>query len=1233
MGAHKTGNLVDNESERIDRQKAAFGHDTIARLKDLNVLIVGCQGVGVETAKNLILSNVGGVVLWDTTICKEFHRGSNFYVTPENVASGDVTLADASLGELRSLNPFCRVEILGSNSLSDEALLSNDVLGTRRPFSAVVVTQLLPKQALFHLNEIARTNGIVFIMALNNGVTSSIFSDFGPRHEISDATGEPTQTLAVSNIEILVEKPKLLEVSGAKDGEKVVIVTVAQSDHGLEDGDVVVLEDMREGMEGLNGKCVTVKRVAIASPTAAKVDTRGVAFKTALQLPTASVISNFERQYDFYKTTFDEDEVNANKKFPVRTITIFNRLALVLDDDNGNSLLSDPQVASIDIFGRYQSGGLLNQVRPPIVKEYRSLADTLESTPVPQMLRGEDWELGKGVEVHLSIAAVLDFHESHGFWPRLHNKDDENEVVAAAKKISDKRKEIEGLCWSQSIQYGFPMGEPRDLDEKRIGRYARLFSTELTGFCAFLGGAAAQEVIKASGKFTPIEQWVHHDEEALVVDECQSNIGPLFGSRYDHQIAIMGKDFQARAANQRVFLVGCGALGCEYLKGLALMGIGTGKDGKIWVTDMDRIEVSNLSRQFLFRQNDVGHPKSVRGAMVVKRWNPNVNIEALEKKVGDDSEDFFNDNFWESLDVCWNALDNVQARQYTDARCLFYSKPLLESGTLGTKCNHEVILPFRTSSYNDGKESDDNEAQIAMCTLRSFPYLPKHCIEFAKQAYFADYFEFGPDVYETFRKDPMAFFEQLDTMEPGEQSRSLRMIKSFIDLQEEAGGNIDFKGCVRIAFNRMMKDFRNSILDLCHSADEMEKSSGKKFWTGTKRRPRPIDWNDPIPELMEYLYSTSNLYASIWQVEVVRSREEFQKIVDEMKLEQHQWEPSNEKVDLSEGDNEDGESGAAGEDDEKLKGDLYKVDASKLQPAKPQEFEKDDDLNFHIDFLTVATNLRSWNYDIKASARHTVKVTAGRIIPALATTTAMVCGLVDIEFCKLVMGLQSQGSEKFLNSNINLAAGSGNFTTFAPDPPVPISTGLEAPHPETFTSWDKIEISRKTKEMSVEELVNYIEKSFGVTVDRIFLHGDTEDKAIYNALDKKKLEWDITFDENGKATVSDGVFTQWPQVRMAVQMLGRLPPTSGQRIVFKTQVEKVKVSLDQTKDSFMKRFTGDVSRAYREVYRPSEEGEKQDYFDSVFTGRDYVTFGVDCHTESKEDITLPCVKYLFSHKN
>ncbi|KAL3809293.1 hypothetical protein ACHAXA_009417 [Cyclostephanos tholiformis] len=602
-------------------------------------------------------------------------------------------------------------------------------------------------------------------------------------------------------------------------------------------------------------------------------------------------------------------------------------------------LLNDSGIDFVDVFGKYQSGGLMNQVRPPITKHYRSLTETLEKTAVPQMLRGEDWELGKGVDVHLSISAVLNFHEKFGHWPRLHNKDDAGLVVKFAEDISNERKSLEGSCWSQSIQFGFPMGEPRELDEKRIARYSQLFPTELTGFCAFLGGAAAQEVIKASGKYTPIDQWVHHDEGILVVDECKSNIGPLLGSRYDNQISIMGKDFQAQLANQRIFLVGCGALGCEYLKGIALMGAGTGKDGKIWVTDMDRIEVSNLSRQFLFRQDDVGHPKSVRGAMVVKRWNPLVNIEALEKKVGNDSEDYFDDKFWESLHLCWNALDNIEARKYTDSRCLFYSKPLLESGTLGTKCNHEVILPFRTSSYNDGKESDGNETQIAMCTLRSFPYLPKHCIEFAKQAYFSDYFEFGPDAYETFRADPTSYFDQLDAMAPGEQTRSLRMIRAFVDLQEEAGG----KGSTsKVVFELL------SISWL--------KSSGEKFWTGTKRRPRPIDWTNPSPLLMEYLYSASNLYASVWKVAVVRDRDEFQSILDGLHLTQPQWAPSGEKFDLSEGDTEGGDST---EDDKKLKGGLYKVDVSTLQPAQPLEFEKDGVISrFCFEFVCI--NLFPW---------------------------------------------------------------------------------------------------------------------------------------------------------------------------------------------------------------------------------------------------------------------------------
>lgn len=141
---------------------------------------------------------------------------------------------------------------------------------------------------------------------------------------------------------------------------------------------------------------------------------------------------------------------------------------------------------------------------------------------------------------------------------------------------------------------------------------------------------------------------------------------------------MLGETNLQRLVDVNSFMVGCGAIGCEVLKNIALMGVS--RKGKFTVTDNDVIERTNLTNQLLFRERDIKQPKSTTARKSAVELNPQVNIEAHQNKAS--NRDHYTDQFIQNQDFVINAVDNIDTRLYTDRRCIDNHRPLLESGLL-----------------------------------------------------------------------------------------------------------------------------------------------------------------------------------------------------------------------------------------------------------------------------------------------------------------------------------------------------------------------------------------------------------------------------------------------------------------------------------------------------------------------------------------------------------------------
>ena len=190
-------NNINSQSNKIDeelysRQIIFLGMETMEKISQLKILIIGLRGLGVEIAKNIIVSGPNKVTIFDPNQVQIKDLGSNFYLCENDIGK---RRDKACIQKLKKLNKYVNVNYFTENNLDD---VLSKIIGN---YNVVIVSEIIQKKYILLLDDISRKNKICFIYSAVCGLSSFIFTDFGNDFIIHDEFCAKKRKFFIKNIE------------------------------------------------------------------------------------------------------------------------------------------------------------------------------------------------------------------------------------------------------------------------------------------------------------------------------------------------------------------------------------------------------------------------------------------------------------------------------------------------------------------------------------------------------------------------------------------------------------------------------------------------------------------------------------------------------------------------------------------------------------------------------------------------------------------------------------------------------------------------------------------------------------------------------------------------------------------------------------------------------------------------------------------------------------------------
>ena len=770
---------------------------------------------------------------------------SNFFSQKEDVDTN--SRADITQRGLMEINNFAIVMIFKGELSNDFSILNE--------YNLVIITEIISLETAQTLNQYCRMKHIGFIYTCEFGLSSFLFTDFGDDFIIEDNNGlEPNKYYIKS---ISNSCPGIVEIDPIKNnlGENIYL--------NIGTGDFVSFKDVK-GMTELNDtpprpiRVINKTKFTIEDTTKFQEFT-GVGIVEEVKVPRPAIFKPLSEAINvIYYEDVIEDYLNEDSYLGSTASKMSNE---PLMDDLG--IISNIKTSQDNI--------IINEEKKENIPWIKMFYAEFENESLKNL---------SNEKMHLAFLALHEYFNIHQDLPNFNKIKENKECIDISLKILSKAKE-EGFRWAINLC---------KIDKPFLDNVFKFCKFKFTPFTNYLAGIVAQEVIKFTGLYKPISQWVYFNffnllniskvndiiekrnltEENEKENNIEPNILNIFNEIYNEQI----KDVN-------ILIIGFNDISYEMIKLFIILGLLDNKENKIKIVSNNKYDIKEKLEELKHLGKKVDIPiiqekldlndNNINNNYLKKDWwiNSNIIIDTLP----------FDSNEKEKISLIKKSKENKKI--LISLHCSKYS------------ANSEIFLPeIKSDNYiieetpkpqeekneikivDDYNDEEDYDKYKNICTL-------DEALNWSRNYFQDNFIKYIKYLIELINKshsesDMNKYIDNILSIEKESEKDfdiSIKLIKIFKKLVTFKLG-MNYETIVFYSMEIFEELFSKSAqkLLLKYPSDLLLKNSNKKFWSGARKEPKQIIFDINNEEHFQLVYCMTYFFCEILKLPDIKNK-------------------------------------------------------------------------------------------------------------------------------------------------------------------------------------------------------------------------------------------------------------------------------------------------------------------------------------------------------------------------